>query len=1036
MRKKIQDLVKGKYEYARPRLITEQKVRFDVLENESYKGSFVIQSETGERVRGIVTCAHPYVECQVKQFDGAMEEIEFEYHAVGVEAGSKDKGIFVIASNCGEFVVPFEASITRYYHDSSIGKVKTINDFCNLAKLNWEEALKVFQSKFFLDILDDKSRMLYKGLCYRNATGHEMEEFLVGINKKTRIQFSIDNPMRNVGRLREDMHDIIRVFKFGWGYLDIQISTDADFVRLKDSHIQASHFTGRDTEIPYTILVDRLHAGKNYGTITLKTPFQQHVVELCVQKTATTRSDAKESARKYNQRTYALLTKKYIDFKLGHFPESVWLQESLELFDMMIERDPSERWNFLLKCHLLILKKDLEHAEWLLEDAAYGCKDKKSPEWSYIQYLQQLIQPKDSKQILVAADIKTAYQKNRDHLMLFLLFLRTDGAINSDAEFKYAVIKDYLGSLSCSPVVYYEAYQLIKEDPNLIKGMDDIDIRICYWIGKQNLLDTEMVAAILEAAAKVRQFNPRFFWLLSRCYKHSKNETCVRIICTYLIINNKFGEEYLHWFDKGLKNKMRIGGICEAYIQSWRRTDGDIPAIVLNYFAKRTVLPAVYKCRLYAYVVRNMDRLESLMEAYRELMIPFLEEELKKNHMNDELAEICRYVKDQISPEAWKDIHQNCTNVEKVISSNSAFTNIAVCQLGTDVCQKAPISQNISYVHLFSEDYQVLFEDGYGYRYYVKDGYRVNKMFPKEWRPMRGDGVQMEEITQAMESNAMIFELEELSGTIESLDLHIQEAKASGADVIEYQEQLLVRMLFTETFTDNHVEYFREICKQSDTTQLRDAYASWFAWRYLCWQEEVPNEVFEYLEYSVTGLRTMNRCCELAFFKYLCEQGVKQELNSWFAKMFDSLLEQGMKLPCFDRLPSEWKRAYFLHDCSYLTYTGDPGKKLFCRLKITAGGKRGLMNQPVLEVVSGYYVLATRMFADEIVDYEFIENVENEEVILASGTAKLTQNYLKKLDGSRYGVLNQALRENQMQFDKLQKYAEMTDMVNHLFQPL
>ncbi len=1036
MRKKIQDLVKGKFEHARPKLITDQRVAFEVLENESFKGSFFIQSETGERVRGLVTCAHPYVDCQVKQFDGPSATIEFEYHAVGVEAGVKDKGLFIIVSDCGEYVVPFEASITRYYHDSSIGKVKTVNDLCNLAKLNWEEALKVFQSKYFLDIIDDESKLLYKGLCYRNATGHEMEEFLVGIGKKTRIQFSIENPMCNVGRVREDVQDTIRVFKSGWGYLDIQISTDADFVRLNESHIQASHFTGRDTEIPYTILADRLHAGKNYGTITLKTPFQQHVVELCVQKAVAAKSDARESARKYNQRTYALLTKKYIDFKLGHFPDSVWFRESIELFDMMIERDPSDRWNFLAKCHMLLLQNKQEHAEWILEDAAYGCKDKKSAEWAYIQYLQQLMEPKEAKQILVATDIRQAYLKNKENLILFLLLLQTDGALKEDTEYRYEVIKDYLANFSCSPVIYYEAFQILKDDPSLLKNMDEVDIRICYWIGKQNLLNGDLVAAILESASKVRQFNNRFFWLLSRCYKQSKDEVCVRILCTYLIINNKFGEEYLHWFSKGLKNKMRVGGICEAYIQSWRRVDGDIPIVVLNYFAKHTTIPAAFKCRLYAYVVRNAERLDTLMDEYRQLMIPFMEEELKKNHMNDELAEICRYVKTQISPEQWKAINQNCTNVEKIISTNPMFTNVAVCQQGTEVCQKAPISQNISYVHLFSENYQVLFEDGYGYRYYVKDGYRVNKMFPTDWRPMRGDSVQMEEITQAMESNAMIFELEELAGTIESLDQHIQEAKFSGADVIQYQEQLLVRMLFTGHFTSNHADYFREICKQNDTTQLRDAYVSWFSWRYLCWQEEVPTEVFEYLEYSVTGLRTLNRCCELALFKYLCETGVKEELNTWFGKIFESLLEQGMRLPCFDYLPAEWKRAYFMHDCSYLTYTGESGKKLFCRLKVTSGGKRTLMNQPVLEVVSGYYVLATRLFADEMVDYEFIEAIENEEFVLASGTAKLTQNYLKNLDGSRYGVLNQALRENQMQFDKLQKYAEMTDMVNHLFQPL
>lgn len=1033
MRKKIQDLVKGKYEYTSPKLVTDHKVQFEVLENELYKGSFSIASETGERIRGLITCAHPYMEVSVKQFDDVALTVEFEYHAVNLEAGVKDKGEFVIACSSGEYVIPFVASITRYYHDSSIGKIKTLNDFSNLAKLNWEEALKIFQSRFFADILDEKSKLLYKGLCYRYTTAHELEEFLVGIGKKTRIQFHIDNPERNLGRIREDYSDIIRVFKSGWGHLDIQIGADADFIKLKDNHIQTSHFTGRDTEIPFTIAMDELHAGKNYGTITLRTPFQKHTVQICVQKTGTVRPDARESAKKYNQRAYALLVKKYIDYKLGHFPESVWISETLEIFDKMIERDPSDRWNFLLKCQMLILQKNKEDAAWILEDAAYGVKDKQSPEWCFIQYLKQQLDPKDSRKIMIAADIKTAHQKYKDNLLLFLLMLEVDSGLKSDPEFRYNVLKDYLATTSCSPIVYYEAYQILKEEPGLVKEMDEVDIRICYWIAKQNLLDSELIQAILESSTKVRAFHNRYFWLLGRCYKLTKDEACVRIICTYLIKNNKYGEEYLNWFSRGLENKMRIAGICEAYMQSWRRTDGDIPDAVLNYFFKRTLLPAVYKCRLYAYVVRNKDRLGNMMEAYRGFIIPFLEEELKKNHMNDELAEIARYVKTQVTPEHWHEINQNCTNVEKVIASNSSFVGIAVYQQGTDSCQKAPLSQNVSYVHLYSDVYQVLFEDGYGYRYYVKDGYRINKMFPREWRAMKTDSVQLEEITQAAESNSMICELEELSGTVNSLDKRIQEAKEEGIYVVEYQEQLLVRMLFTEKFTDNHVEYFREICKQNDTTQLRDAYCSWFSWRYLCYQEEVPAEVFEYLEYSVEGMRSINRCCELALFTYMCEHGVKQELNSWFTKTFEGMLEQGLKLPCFDKLPTEWKRAYFIHDCSYLTYTGESGKKLFGRLKITSGGKRFVINLPVLEVVGGFYVLAIRLFADELVDYEFIEN---EETILASGSTRLFQNFLKNLDDSRYRVLNEALRENQMQFDKMQKYAEMTDMVNHLFQPL
>lgn len=1036
MRKKIQDLIKGKYEYTKPKLLVEEKVRFEVYENESYQGSFRIASERGERIRGVITSTHPYIECIVDQFDDTSVEVSFAYHAVGVKAGTKDKGSFVILADCGEYEVPFEAVITRFYQESSIGKVKTVNDLCNLAKLNWEEALRIFGSKYFVDILDEKSRLLYQGLCYRSVTGHEMEEFLVGIGKKSRIQFSVENPVRNLGRIRENVQDSIRVFKSGWGYLDIQISTDAEFILLKDSHMQASHFTGRDTQIPYVIAADRLHAGKNYGSIILKTPFQKHVIEICVQKSSAKRPDAGESAKKYSQRAHAVLTQKYLEYKLDRLSETDWLRESLEIFDKMIERNPSERWNFLMKCQFLLLQGKKEDAEWILEDAAYGCKDKKSPEWCVIRFLEQQLDGGETRRSNIQAEIRQAQQRNRDNLYLFLLLLHTDETLLQDPAYRYAVIKEYLMAGCCSPVVYDAAYEILKEHPEYAKEMDEIDIRICYWIGKQKLLWSELISVILEAAGKVRTFHNRFYWLLGRCYKQSKDEVCARVICTYLIVNNRYGEEYLHWFARGLENKMRIGGICEAYIQSWRRTDGDIPSIVLHYFAKHTVLPAVYKCRLYAYVVRNRERLEPLMESYRMLILPFLEEELKKNHMNDELAEICRYVKTLLSPEAWKEIHQNCTNIEKVIASNPVFTNVVVCQKGMPGCQKAVLSQNVSYVHLFSEQYQVLFEDGYGYRYVLKDGYRVNKMFPNEWKPLRTDGGQIEEITKVMEADAVVSELEEMAGTIESLDNRIRTMEAAGEETGAYQEALLLRMLFTGRFPVHHVDYFKTICKRNDTTQLRDAYVSWFSWRYLCYQEDVPEEVFEYLEYSVSGLRTLNRCCELALFQHLCEHGIKQGLTSWFLKIFEGLMEQGSVLPCFEKLPMDWKRAYFLHDCSYVSYAGAEGKKLICRLEITAGGKQFVSQYLVPEVIPGYYVLALRMFADEQVEYRFVEKTEDGEQTLASGTTRLPQGGAESRDGSRYGMLNAALQENQMQFDKLQKYAELTDMTEHLFQPL
>ena len=203
MRKKIQNLIRGTYEYQHPKLIfSEEKIAFDVREEETYHGSFQITVSDEQRARGMICCRNPRMKCVTTQFDGMQAQIEFVYEAANVTEGNPDNGQFVISSSCGEYLLPFTANPVRYYHRSSIGKIKTINDFANLAKLNWEEALCVFQSKYFKNIFPDMTtELLYEGLCSRGCTSHEMEEFLIGIGKKKRSFIQVGEKELDLGNL-------------------------------------------------------------------------------------------------------------------------------------------------------------------------------------------------------------------------------------------------------------------------------------------------------------------------------------------------------------------------------------------------------------------------------------------------------------------------------------------------------------------------------------------------------------------------------------------------------------------------------------------------------------------------------------------------------------------------------------------------------------------------------------------------------------------------------------------------------------------
>ena len=79
MRKRIQQLARGKFEYAKPQLhFSEEEITIDVVEGEDYEGSFTIQSEDNIPLRGLVYSTNPRMKCLTPQFEGDSVRICYQ----------------------------------------------------------------------------------------------------------------------------------------------------------------------------------------------------------------------------------------------------------------------------------------------------------------------------------------------------------------------------------------------------------------------------------------------------------------------------------------------------------------------------------------------------------------------------------------------------------------------------------------------------------------------------------------------------------------------------------------------------------------------------------------------------------------------------------------------------------------------------------------------------------------------------------------------------------------------------------------------
>ena len=168
MRKRIQRLARGQFEYVKPVVeFSEEKISIHVMEDADYPGSFEMLCTNGQKLRGIVYSTNDRMECLTPQFEGEKVRIRYCFHGKGLSEGNICEGSFLIVCSGAQYSLTFYAAITGNYPDSSIGRICNLQEFASLAREHWEEAYQLFYHKSFVHLFrqnEKQERLLYRDL--------------------------------------------------------------------------------------------------------------------------------------------------------------------------------------------------------------------------------------------------------------------------------------------------------------------------------------------------------------------------------------------------------------------------------------------------------------------------------------------------------------------------------------------------------------------------------------------------------------------------------------------------------------------------------------------------------------------------------------------------------------------------------------------------------------------------------------------------------------------------------------------------------
>ena len=738
VRARIGQIAAGRFNGTKPILaFSEETIDLSVIEGRSEAGSFVIESTNQIKICGIVYSTNPRMECLNPHFEGEKVRIRYQFNSKGLTEGDACEGKFVIVCNQIEYSLSFCARITRLYAEASTGAVKSLDDFTRLAASNWDEAYHLFYNRNFLNTIPYDNvyeRLTYEGFACARPSGQNMEEFLIGVNKKKPVSISVDKSEEIFMASKEPQSGCFTITKDNCGYTEIRLRTDCEFIKLSKPVLTHDDFIGKTYLYEYIIDASAMHAGRNFGRIYIDGVYQSFTIDI----TAGVRDDDGSisgiAVTKDIKECMVGIMELYTSFRLKRIVTGVWANETISILNHLHALMPDEHMYELMKAQAFIINRQRQEAKWILDDFKHTNPDKKAPIWGYYLYLMTLLEREPSYIDNMTHEVELIFYENPDSVLLFwvLLFLRNqyfDDNAGKLKDIKYWVLRG-----CSSPYLYIEAYYLISQDPYLIKELSVFELRILSWAVKKKALTKELAGAIFEAVDLAGGFDNRVYELLTAAYEICPEAEYVGIICSYLIKGHKNDTCFHKWFELGIENKLRLTGLYESYLITMDdRQISPVPKIIQMYFSYDNKLPYRKLAVLYNNIIAAKETEPEVYHKYRKAMGRFAMDQVQLRHIDDNLAVLYEdmlelgFINEELSA-AFSDI----IYTHKLIVFDKRIVRAIIYQNEMKEPQIVPVTDQCAYFELFSNDYVILFEDSRGYRYVKSISYRLQRLMDAE----------------------------------------------------------------------------------------------------------------------------------------------------------------------------------------------------------------------------------------------------------------------------------------------------------------
>ena len=648
MKERIRQLAAGDIYADMPVLeLLTPEIEETIIGGQNYRGDLRIGS-SGAGLRGLIYSNDSRVILLQNSFAGITADIVYEVHAEDLEPGTSLDGAFRLVYNGGETAIPFHFHV-RKSGSGRAGSIQTLEDFSQLLQDRPAEAEALFGSADFLNLsfMDDMScRAVYDGLCRAASRTGAAEEFLIAAGAKERVRLAVSESAGSFVTEGSDVGGSITITRSGWGQLQLQVRSDAEFLSLPREMWTGADFKGNTLKIPFVIHDDRLHGGRNYARITVTTPFFRGSQEVEARRHADITPPAKRRLRRKKNELELMKT------LLAVLKENAQNRETVDYLELVWDEtvgddEPMPRQK-LLRGAISFWKGETELTEMILKDAereiSAGRREDPDAYCAYL-YLQAKTSGSWEQKEQLIRTLRRYNDEGRQTLFGFLLMLHLDeGAADRPREVLGRMVEFCRGGYS-SPFLYLEAMRVYNRHPDIIRYIGDFEYRVLLFGARHSLVEEETAVYAAGLAARSRAALTPFLRVLTLLYSAYPRDEILGAICAVLIKSGRRDEAAFEWYAKGVERDIRLTRLFDSYLASVPadRTE-PLPRAIVLYFGYNSPQDPDSREKLYRNILTCWRDDEPVMQSYHEQMHDFAVKSVLAGQIDADLAMICEEV--------------------------------------------------------------------------------------------------------------------------------------------------------------------------------------------------------------------------------------------------------------------------------------------------------------------------------------------------------------------------------------------------------